>query len=215
MSTILPKTESKAEFLTSSFTRIIANGKLPALFNLVMAEGRRILDDDNYESVDEKRNLLNTTLGETKQALSIAVKRTIRCCGFPLEVRGGYDRKTGHHSLLVRCNHCGYSLYVEEQREPRYVPGRFKRQAAFAPKRTAPAAITLRRARERAGYTEVAAAKLLGIKTKRLRELELDCSKTRLNLAERFCELYRCFSLDQIHWGREEAYKQKGEVSHA
>ncbi|MEK3875165.1 hypothetical protein [Paenibacillus sp. FSL M7-0420] len=208
MSTISPKTESKAEFLASSFTRIIENGKLPALFNLVMAEGRRILDDDNYESADEKRNLLNTTLGETKQALAIAVKRKIRCCGFPLEVRGGYDRKTGHHSLLVRCNHCGYSLYMEEEGETRYVPGKLNSLAAFAPKRAARVAITLRMARDRAGYTEVAAAKLLGIKTKRLRELELDCSKTRLNLAERFCELYRCFSLDQIHWGREDAYKQ-------
>ncbi|KUP23123.1 hypothetical protein [Paenibacillus sp. DMB5] len=215
MSTILPKTESKIEYLASSFTRIIANGKLPALFKLVMAEGRYILDDDNYDSVGQKKYVLNTTLGETKQALAIAVKRSIRCCGFPQEVRGGYDRKTGHHSLLVRCNHCGYSLYMEEQREPRYVPGQLNSLAAFAPKRKAPVAITLRMARERAGYTEVAAAKLLGIKTKRLRELELDCSKTRSDLAESFCELYRCFSLDQIHWGREDAYKQKGEVSHA
>ncbi|KGE16638.1 hypothetical protein [Paenibacillus wynnii] len=215
MSTISPKTESKAEFLASSFTRIIANGKLHALFNLVMAEGRRILDDDNYESVDQKRYVLNTTLGETKQALAIAAKRTIRCCGYPLEARGGYDRKTDHHSLLVRCTDCGCTLYVEEQGERRYVPGKPDRQPVFVPKRAARANITLRMARERAGYTEVAAAKLLGIKTKRLRELEMDCSKTRLDLTERFCELYRCFSLDQIHWGREDAYKQKGEVSHA
>ncbi|MNO40560.1 hypothetical protein D3C76_307110 [compost metagenome] len=199
MSAILPKAESKAEFLASGFTRIMAGGKLPVLFNLVMAEARLILDDDDYESLAEKRYFLNATLGETKQALAIAAKRTIRCCGFP---------------LLVRCTNCGCSLYVEEQGERRYFPGKFNRQAVPVPKKAARGKFTLRAARERAGYTDVAAAKLLGIKTKRLRELEQDCSKASLNMAERICQLYR-LSMDRIYWGREDAYKQRGAMSHA
>lgn len=123
-------------FLVPVFSKLLKGGKLHALLNSTLAEARQILADDEYESPKEARYVLNIVIGQTKQALAIAAKRSIRCCGFPLDVRGGYDKHTDHHFISLLCPYCGCFLELEEQGGRRYCPGTLNGKGDFVYART-------------------------------------------------------------------------------
>ncbi|MNW41404.1 hypothetical protein D3C74_185410 [compost metagenome] len=130
------KPEDTINFLVPLFTKLLKGGKLHALLNSTLAEARQILADDEYDSPEEARYVLNKTIGQTKQAITIAAKRSIQCCGFPLVVRGGYNKRTDHHLISILCPHCGCFLEVEEQGGRRYYPVALNRKEGFRYART-------------------------------------------------------------------------------
>lgn len=102
------------------FKALIRNHGPRILYKTVMDITREVWAEEKYDSPQEAAHVLTCMLGTANQTVARSIKqntacfKSFRCRRTPLEVRTAYNRETGRHTMLVRCNCCGWTAKLEE-----------------------------------------------------------------------------------------------------
>ncbi len=91
----------------------VLNGKASAFFREAMEYIKAYSDFDGFS--DREQQEIRRDMAElVKRRLAVAIKKTQKHCGQPVEVSASYNFESGRHSLFVRCSCCNKSMLIKE-----------------------------------------------------------------------------------------------------